>query len=125
MAFASVDTWDVDPEGPIGVKYSRRGVKTRHADGQVLARQVRTAASKNTEKAETRIWSLRWEHGTPRQRSDILEILDNCMMGILPVDWTPPGEGSAIQVRVLGSTFVEEFSAPQSYRMAVELEELV
>lgn len=125
MAVNSVDVFDVVPEGVIELDVDRRGLSTPASSGAVQSRQVRTGASEWTERAETRSWRLNWRHGTWLQRNNIKTILDNSYNGAAPIDWTPPDEGSAIQVRALGDTFTVTWWAPQSYAMSIVLEEFI
>lgn len=110
---------------PCEVELVRYGGSSPADSGFVAARQFRRNVSRQSGKAETRVW--RFTVG-PLDYTSLLSTFNAAKGGALPVLWTPPppDDGAAIPVRFLsgGTLKTRHHPGGQAYT-EVELEEVV
>lgn len=124
MATASADTLDVAGDGAVEMTVSRPGYVTSHTTGAVHARQAMSGTSKNTLKRELRSWVLNYTYRSATELASLRAIWANSKGGAALLDWTPPDEGSAIQVRISDGGWRETYDG-SLYSITLRIEEVL
>ena len=102
----------------------RRVGSTDPKTGAVRRRQFNSATSPDTGEAELRVWILAWEYASRSDAATIEQYLVDTVGGVVPMDWTIPGGGSDVRVRI--RSFKTDSVHPfGSTRITVELEEVL
>lgn len=83
---------------PVRVALAKRSLSVDPEGGAVQRRTLRSSVSRQTNKLETRTWTL--ELG-PDDLTALLTAFTNAKGSALPLSWTPPppDDGSAVPVR--------------------------
>lgn len=109
---------------PVEVALVRRGASSDSSTGQVARRQLRSSASRQSSKLETRVWRLTFG---PEDFPTLLASFNAAKGGALPLTWTPPppyDAGGAIPVRFVDDSLRVQKGPGVVYSCECELEEV-
>ena len=124
-----IDTFDIDPEFPVQVTRRRASVFSTKEEGLALRRQTNKSKSRNSGRAEWRLWTLNWNRATHGQVERAQALHASSLYGARLLDYTPTdGDGaspSALEVRMVSAVHEESQDSAEHFRMRVELEEFV
>lgn len=120
----SAGTLSDSPEFVVDLTSRRRAVQTQASEGFVQRRQVQSAVTANTDKAEVRQWRLRWSAAPQSVHDNVLTLWNASFGGAVEITWTPVDEGSAISALFMGAPDLTRVSAA-TYAITVDLEEVL
>lgn len=120
--------WNVRYPFPVRERTYRDILRTPAVTGMVQRRQRNQSFSSNTDLDQVGGWVLSW---TPRQPATLAEIQaietfwDDSIGGVRPIDFTPPGYGSAIPCSIEGDSFRYRRIGPNTYTTQIEFREAI
>lgn len=117
ITFAT-ETSGLCPEIDHGEKNRRPGVQSNRIDGPVLRRQLNAR--------DVEVFDLRWTNAPEGQAYELRRLFDESLGGTLSGLYTPIGDidVNARTVVMVAGTMTSERKGPDSYVLAVTLEEV-
>jgi len=118
-------TYGLTHEFPLAETRMRRSVMSDPQSGLAFRRQTQSSHAAYGLKKERREWELAFNHATETEKDAAEALWDDSAAGADVVAFTPPGEGTAILVRILNPTFVTRRGSGNSWSFQLHVQEVV
>ena len=118
-------TLSIYSEFPSEETLVRRGIFTDAKQGMVQRLQTQSSVGHQSGKKQRREWKLQYNHISKTDRDSIVTLYKESKFGAAPIDYTPSGDSSAVNVRFTDDSLVISRNSAQDYSITAHIQEML